>query len=113
MSDCLFCKIVAGEIPSNKCYEDDMVLAFHDINPQAPVHVLIIPKKHIASVADTSERDFDLYARIFSVAKRLAEEFGLSAGYRIVTNIGQDGGQEVPHLHFHLIGGRKLSWPPG
>jgi len=113
MNDCLFCKIVAGEIPSNKCYEDEAVLAFHDIDPKAPVHVLIIPKKHIVSVAQTKERDFDLYARIFSVAKKLAEEFDLKAGYRIVTNIGDEGGQAVAHLHFHLLGGRQFGWPPG
>jgi len=113
MNDCLFCKIVAKEIPCNKAYEDDKVLAFHDINPQAPVHLLIIPKKHIVSVADTAESDMDLYARIMSVAKRLAEEFGLKSGYRIVTNIGKDGGQAVDHLHIHLLGGRAMGWPPG
>ncbi|MBT3318678.1 MAG: histidine triad nucleotide-binding protein [Clostridia bacterium] len=113
MNDCLFCKIVAGKIPSNKVYEDEKVIAFTDINPQAPVHILIIPKKHIASVADTSELDMDIYARIMSVGKRLAEEFGLKGGYRLVTNIGKDGGQAVDHLHFHLLGGRTMGWPPG
>ncbi len=113
MNDCLFCKIVAGKIPCNNVYEDDKVIAFTDINPQAPVHILIIPKKHITSVADTSEREMDIYARIMSVGKRLAEEFGLKGGYRLVTNIGKDGGQAVDHLHFHLLGGRKMGWPPG
>ena len=113
MTDCLFCKIVEGKIPSNKIYEDDMVLAFHDIDPQAPVHVLIVTKKHIKSVADTKESDFELYARIFSVAKKLAEEFGLCGEYRIVTNTGKDAGQSVAHLHFHLLGGRSFGWPPG
>ena len=113
MNECLFCKIAAGEIPSKKCFEDEDVLAFYDIDPKAPVHVLIIPKKHIASVADTDESDFMLYARIFSAAKKLAEELGLEKGYRIVTNIGKDAGQAVAHLHFHLLGGRSLGWPPG
>ena len=113
MNNCLFCKIVEGKIPSSKVYEDETVLAFQDIDPQAPVHVLIIPKKHITSVAQTRESDFDIYARIFSVAKKLAEEFGLSGGYRIVANTGKDGGQAVDHLHFHLLGGRALGWPPG
>ena len=111
--DCLFCKIVAGEIPAQTVLADDDVLAFRDINPQAPVHILIIPKQHIASVADTSELDMDIYARIMSVGKRLAEEFGLKGGYRLVTNIGKDGGQAVAHLHFHLLGGRVMGWPPG
>lgn len=113
MNDCLFCKIIAGEIPSKKCYEDEEVLAFHDIDPKAPVHVLIIPKKHIVSVAETEESDFAIYSKLFSVAKRLAEEFELNNGYRIVTNVGEDGGQAVAHLHFHLLGGRQFGWPPG
>lgn len=113
MNDCLFCKIVSGDIPSSKVYEDDKVLAFADIDPKAPVHVLIIPKKHIVSVADTAESDMDIYARIMSVAKKLAEDFGLKGGYRLVTNIGKDGGQAVAHLHFHLLGGRAMGWPPG
>jgi histidine triad (HIT) family protein len=113
MNDCLFCKIVAGKLPCNKVYEDEKVIAFTDINPKAPVHILIIPKKHIASVADTSEMDMEIYARIMSVAKRLAEEFGLKGGYRLVTNIGKDGGQAVAHLHIHLLGGRAMGWPPG
>ncbi len=113
MNDCLFCKIADKVIPCNKAYEDEKVLAFHDINPQAPVHLLIIPKKHIASVAETEEKDMEIYARMMSVAKRLAHEFGLSGGYRIVTNIGKDGGQAVAHLHLHLLGGRAMGWPPG
>lgn len=113
MSDCLFCSIVSGDIPSNKVYEDDQVLAFYDIDPKAPVHVLIIPKKHISSVAQTAEEDFEIYSHIMRVVKQLAEKFDLDKGYRIVTNVGEDGGQTVPHLHFHLLGGRALSWPPG
>lgn len=113
MNDCLFCKIVDGDIPCNKVYEDEHVLAFHDIDPKAPVHVLIIPKKHISSVAQTAEEDFKIYAHIMRTAKKLAEDFDLGKGYRIVTNIGEDGGQSVGHLHFHLLGGRALSWPPG
>jgi len=113
MSDCLFCKIADGDIPSNKAYEDDKVLAFHDIDPKAPVHILIIPKKHITSVAQTAEEDFEIYAHIIRVAKQLAEKFDLGKGYRIVTNVGEEGGQSVAHLHFHLLGGRKMAWPPG
>lgn len=113
MNDCLFCKIVSGEIPSTKVYEDDHVLAFHDIDKKAPVHVLIIPKKHITSVAQTGEEDMEIYAHIMRTAKKLAAEFELSNGFRLVTNIGKDGGQTVDHLHFHLLGGRALSWPPG
>lgn len=113
MNDCLFCKIVSGEIPSTKVYEDDYVLAFHDIDKKAPVHVLIIPKKHITSVAETAEEDMEIYAHIMRTAKKLAEDLGLSKGFRLVTNIGKDGGQTVDHLHIHLLGGRALSWPPG
>lgn len=113
MEGCLFCRIVAGEIPSSKVYEDDKVIAFHDIDRKAPVHVLIIPKKHYASVSETPEEDMGIFAHIMSVAKKLAAEFELDDGFRIVVNTGKDGGQSVPHVHFHLLGGRALAWPPG
>ncbi len=108
MEDCTFCKIIKGEIPSNKVYEDDEILAFKDINPLAPVHILVIPKKHISSTDDLEENDEKLVGKIFTVLKNLAKENGLKNGYRIVNNCGKDGGQEVKHLHFHLLGGRKL-----
>lgn len=108
MEDCIFCKIIKGEIPSNKVYEDDEILAFKDINPMAPVHILVIPKKHIESADEISEEDELLIGKIFTVIKRLAKENNLDNGYRIVNNCGEDGGQAVKHLHFHLLGGRKL-----
>lgn len=111
--DCIFCKIVNGEIPTSKVYEDESVLAFKDTDPQAPVHVLIIPKRHIASVSEIDEGNSNVVAHIFEVAAKLSEELGLENGYRIVTNCGEDGLQSVKHLHFHLLGGRKMSWPPG
>lgn len=111
MEICLFCKIAAGEIPSTKAYEDETVLAFHDIAPQAPVHVLIIPKKHIQSADALTAEDDALLAHMFAVARRLAAELGVKeSGYRLITNIGPDAGQSVPHLHLHLIGGKELSW---
>lgn len=113
MYDCLFCKIVAGEIPSSKVYEDDKVLAFHDIDKKAPVHVLIIPKKHIDSLAALETSDFDTVANMMQVVQKLAADFGLIDGFRVVANTGKDGGQTVNHLHFHLFGGRSLGWPPG
>ena len=112
--NCLFCKIVAGDIPSSKVHEDDLVLAFDDINPVAPVHQLVIPKRHIASADDLSEADGELLGRLFAVSAALAAKAGLpDKGYRVVTNVGADGGQSVDHLHFHLIGGRAMTWPPG
>lgn len=111
--DCIFCKIVNGEIPSNKAYEDDRLLAFHDIEPQAPTHILIIPKEHIESTSEITAENSGIVAHIFEVAANLAKEQKLDSGYRIVTNIGEDGGQSVKHLHFHLLAGRKLAWPPG
>jgi histidine triad (HIT) family protein len=113
MNDCLFCKIAAGVIPSGKVYEDDTVLAFHDIDKKAPVHVLIIPKKHIASVAETAEEDMGVFSHIMSVAKKLADDLNLENGFRLVVNTGNDGGQSVHHLHLHLLGGRAMAWPPG
>ena len=112
-NDCLFCKIIDGEIPSTKVYEDENVYAFKDIDPKAPVHVLIVPKKHIISVAETDETDMGIYAHIMSVAKKLANDLGLENGYRLVANTGRDGGQAVAHLHIHLLGGRTMLWPPG
>ena len=111
--DCVFCKIAAGEIPAKKAYEDDVCLAFYDLEPQAPVHVLLIPKQHIGSVSEITSENSAAVAHIFEVAGRLAKELGLEKGYRIVTNCGEDGGQSVPHLHFHLLGGRAMGWPPG
>lgn len=113
MSDCIFCKIIKGSIPSNKVYEDDDVFAFKDINPAAPVHILIIPKKHIARVEDVREEDSLLLGKIIYSAKKIAEDLGLEKGYRLVFNNGEDGGQTVDHIHLHLLGGRSFNWPPG
>lgn len=113
MSDCLFCKILEGEIPSNKVYEDDKILCFHDVDPQAPVHVLIIPKKHIASLDDLQGEDAEIISYIMLKVQDIASELGLGHGYRLVNNCGEDGLQTVKHLHFHLLGGRKMAWPPG
>jgi histidine triad (HIT) family protein len=111
---CLFCRIVAGDIPSETVHDDETVMAFDDINPVAPVHQLIIPKRHIASAAELGAADAELLGRIFDVAASLARAAGLpERGYRVVTNVGPDGGQSVAHLHFHLIGGRRMTWPPG
>ena len=111
--DCLFCKIAAGEIPSKKVYEDEQVYAFYDIDPQAPVHVLLIPKTHIASAAEITAENSAVVAHIFEVAARLAKELGLADGFRIVSNCGDSAGQTVKHLHFHLMGGRQFTWPAG
>ena len=112
--DCLFCKIIAGDIPSAKVYEDDKVYAFRDIEPQAPVHILIIPKEHIASANELTEENASLVGHVFAVAAKIAKEEGIAeGGYRIVNNCGEDGGQTVKHLHFHMLGGRSLAWPPG
>lgn len=113
MSDCVFCGIVQGEIPSKKVYEDDRILCFHDLEPKAPVHVLIIPKKHIASLDQVKEEDRDLLGYIMVKVKDIAEALGLENGYRLVNNCGEDGFQTVQHLHFHLLGKRKMTWPPG
>ena len=109
MNDCLFCKIIAGEIPSTKVYEDDSVLAFRDINPQAPVHILVIPKTHIASIADITPENSGVIAHISEVIAHIAREQGLNEGFRVCTNTGAHGCQSVKHLHFHLLGGRQLS----
>ena len=106
--NCLFCKIISGDIPSAKVYEDEYVLAFRDINPQAPVHVLVVPKAHIASAAEVTAESSVYVARCFEAIAKIAEAEGLSKGFRVITNCGEDGGQSVMHLHFHLIGGVKL-----
>lgn len=112
--DCLFCKIVTGEIPADIVYEDEQVIAFNDINPQAPHHVLIIPRKHIATINDLTDEDTELVGHIFHVAKRIAADLGVAEdGYRCVFNVNSGGGQEVYHIHLHLIAGRALAWPPG
>ena len=107
--NCLFCKIVAGEIPSTKVYEDEKILAFRDINPQAPTHILVIPKAHIASVAEITAENADVVAHIFTVIPKIAAAEGLVGGYRVVSNCGDDAGQTVHHLHFHILGGKALS----
>ena len=111
MDNCLFCKIVRGEIPSSKVYEDDTVLAFRDIEPQAPVHVLLIPKEHFNSILEVDEKAF---AHMKTVVKKLAVDLGIAEnGFRVVINTGRDGQQSVKHLHFHILGGRSMQWPPG
>ena len=111
--DCLFCRIVAGEVPATKLHEDDLVIAIRDINPQAPTHVLVLPVAHIASAADLTDDDGPLLGRLFAVAAQLARDENLVGGWRLVTNVGPDGGQSVDHLHLHLLGGRRMTWPPG
>ena len=114
MEDCLFCKIIAGEIPSTKVYEDDMVYAFFDIAPQAPCHIVIVPKVHIASANEITPENSAYVAHIFEVIPKIAKDLGFAEnGYRVVNNCGEDGLQSVKHLHFHLMGGRKFSWPAG
>lgn len=111
--DCLFCKIIEGEIPSQCLYEDDKIYVFKDIDPQAPVHFLVIPKKHIDSLDAMADEDAELIGYVFKKIRDLAKEQGLKDGYRVVNNIGEDGGQSVKHMHFHVLGGRSLQWPPG
>ena len=112
--DCVFCRIIAGEIPANLVYNDEDIIAFHDIQPVAPVHIVVIPKRHIASLAQTMPEDTQLLGRILAVVRRIADEQGLATdGYRLVVNCGKQAGQSVPHLHFHILGGRELGWPPG
>jgi histidine triad (HIT) family protein len=113
MSDCLFCKIVSNEIPSRKIYEDEDVLAFYDVTPQAPVHALVIPKKHIGDLNMLADDEASLIGHIYLVIRNLANELDLKEGYRVVLNCGVNGGQTVGHLHFHLLGGREMLWPPG
>ena len=107
--DCLFCRIIAGEIPSNKVYEDDLVYAFRDIAPQAPTHILVIPKAHLSGVSDITPENSALVAHIFEVIPQIAAAEGLTGGYRVVSNCGADAGQTVPHLHFHILGGKALA----
>lgn len=111
--DCLFCKLIAGEIPSKKVYEDDRVFAFEDINPQAPTHVLIIPKQHIEGLNKASAEDAEILGYMQLAAAKLGRERGIESGYRTVLNVGSGAGQSVFHIHLHLLGGRNLSWPPG
>lgn len=111
--DCIFCKIVAGSIPSKKVREDELVLAFHDIDPKAPTHILIIPKKHLASLADATAADEAVLGRLLLTASEIAREQGLGKGYRVVISTGAEGGQTVDHLHVHVMGGRQMHWPPG
>lgn len=111
-NDCLFCAIACGEIPSSKVYEDELCYAFNDIDPQAPVHFLVIPKEHIASVAGINENNSAVVAHIFEVIAKVTAEKGIES-YRVVSNIGEQAGQSVPHLHFHVLSGRDMTWPPG
>lgn len=113
MSDTIFGKILRREIPADIVYEDDMCLAFRDVAPQAPVHILLIPKKSIASLATAAPEDHQILGHLMMKAAAIAQQEGLADGYRVVTNIGQNGGQTVFHLHFHIMGGRRLGWPPG
>jgi histidine triad (HIT) family protein len=113
-TDCLFCKIAGGDIPAKICYQDDLVVVFEDINPQAPTHLLLIPRKHIATTLDLSPDDNALVGHIFQVAAKIAADLGFAEeGFRIVNNCNQAGGQTVWHVHFHLLGQRQLTWPPG
>ena len=112
MSDCLFCKIAAGEIPSNKVYEDELCYAFYDIDPQAPTHFLVIPREHIPSVAGIGPDNAALAGHLLEVISKVAKELGLDS-YRVVSNIGEQAGQSVQHLHFHVLSGRDMTWPPG
>ena len=114
MDECIFCKLINKEIPAKVVYEDDRILAFDDINPQAPVHVLLIPKEHFVSLNDIPEEKEDLLGHILSKARQVASDKGIKeSGYRIVLNTGRDSGQDVFHIHFHVLGGRRMTWPPG
>lgn len=113
MSDCLFCKIVKGEIPSTKVYEDEFVYAFLDIEPQAPFHAVVIPKEHIESAADITAQNSFLVSKVFEAIAKIAKKENLENGFRVVNNCGKDGGQTVQHMHFHLLARRNLAWPPG
>lgn len=113
MNDCLFCRLIRGEVPSKKVYEDEHTFAFEDIRPQAPVHILIVPKKHIRGLKEAQAEDAEIVGRCHLVAAQIASERGIENGYRTVLNVGPGAGQSVFHLHVHLIGGRVLHWPPG
>lgn len=113
-ADCLFCRIVAGEIPSTRVHEDDTVIAIRDIAPRSPTHILLLPRRHIASALDLTDADAPLVGRLFAAAADIARSEGIAdAGYRLVSNVGRWGGQSVDHLHIHLMGGRAFDWPPG
>ncbi len=111
--DCIFCKIVSGEIPSKKVYEDESVLAFYDLEPQAPVHFLVIPKEHIESAAAVTPENSKVIAHIFEVIAKLSKDMGMTDGFRVVSNCGESAGQSVKHLHFHVMSGREFTWPAG
>jgi len=114
VSDCIFCKIASGEIPADLIYEDDLVVGFRDLNPQAPTHVLLIPRKHIATLNDLQPEDEAIVGRLYTAAAKVAAQEGIAEqGYRTLINCNDDGGQTVFHLHLHLLGGRRMSWPPG
>ncbi|HXG30034.1 MAG TPA: histidine triad nucleotide-binding protein [Thermodesulfobacteriota bacterium] len=114
MKDCVFCKIVSKESPASIVYEDDISIAFKDINPQAPIHILVIPKRHIRTIAETTEEDKPLLGHLIHVARKIAEQLNISKkGFRLVANCGLESGQSVWHIHLHLLGGRKMKWPPG
>ena len=114
MENCIFCKIISGDIPSKKIYEDDKVYAFYDINPEAPTHFLVIPKEHIESANTLNDENINIISHVFKIINKLVVDLGISEkGYRIVNNCGEDGGQTVKHIHFHVLGGRSLQWPPG
>lgn len=113
MNDCLFCKIIKGEIPSKKIYEDEYVYAFYDIDPKAPVHFLVIPKQHINGASDITSENSAIVSKIFEAISKIAEDLKLVGDFRVVTNCGEMAGQSVKHLHFHVLSGRSLAWPPG
>ncbi len=113
MENCIFCKIAKGDIPSNKVYEDEMVLVFKDLNPQAPTHLLAIPKRHISHIDELEEAYKELVGHIYYVISELSKELNLKKGFRVVANCREDGGQTVDHIHFHILAGRSLNWPPG
>jgi histidine triad (HIT) family protein len=113
-TECLFCRIAAGEIPATIVHQDDLIVAFRDVNPRAPTHILLMPRRHIPSAHELGDDDGPMLGRLFAMSARIADQEGIAArGYRISTNVGKDGGQTVDHLHFHLMGGRAFSWPPG
>ena len=111
--ECLFCRVVAGEIPADRVHEDDDVLVFRDIDPQAPTHVLVVPRRHVPDIGSLTDEDAGLAAALVAAVRRVAQAEGLDRGYRVVTNVGAESGQSVLHLHLHVLGGRRMSWPPG
>jgi len=113
MSDCIFCKVVSGAIPSRKAFESDDLLAFHDVNPQAPVHLLLIPKRHVASLDEIRDEHRELLGKLLGAIPQIARDNGMAGAYRVVNNCGAAAGQSVFHIHFHLLGGREMNWPPG